>query len=135
MEMGTVNFFSVIVAALAYMILGAVWYSPMLFGNAWMRGIGKTKEQVTADFSPVNYVWALIASFVAAYGIARIMVWTGRSSIPEGIVIGLLAGICFVLATMGVNDVFEKRPKTLTLINALYHISGFIVVGIIMGAW
>jgi len=65
MEMGSVNFVSIIVAALAYMLLGALWYSPVLFGNAWMKGIGKTKEQVTADASPVNYVWALILSFIA----------------------------------------------------------------------
>jgi hypothetical protein len=135
MEMGTVNFFSIIVAALAYMILGAIWYSPALFGNAWLRGIGKTREQVTAEFSPVNYVLGLITSFISAYGIARIMAWTGRDSISDGVVIGLLVGICFILAPLIINNVYEKRPKSLTLINALYHTTGFIIIGIIMGAW
>lgn len=135
MEMGSVNFLSIIVAAVAYMVLGALWYSPLLFGNAWMKGIGKTKEQLTAGASPMNYIMALILSFVAAYGIARIMVWTNRGSISDGIVIGLLAGVCFVLSSMGVNDVFEKRPKGLTAINVIYHIVGFIVIGIIVGAW
>ncbi len=135
MEMGSVNFLSIIVAAVAYMTLGALWYSPMLFGNAWMKGIGKTREQVTAGASPVNYVLGLIFSFIAAYGIARIMIWTNRGSISDGIVIGLLAGVCFVLATMGVNDAFEKRPCSLTAINVLYHIVGFIVIGVIVGAW
>jgi hypothetical protein len=100
-----------------------------------MKGIGKTKEQVAADFSPVNYLLALIFSFIAAYGIARIMIWTGRSTISDGIIIGLLAAVCFVLASMGVNDVFEKRPTGLTFINVLYHVVGFIVIGIIVGAW
>ena len=135
MEMGSVNFLSIIVAAVAYMALGALWYSPMLFGNAWMKGIGKTREQLTANASPVNYVLGLIFSFIAAYGIARIMIWTNRGSISDGIVIGLLAGVCFVLATMGVNDAFEKRPCSLTAINVLYHIVGFIVIGVIVGAW
>jgi len=135
MEMGSVNFLSVIVAAVAYMALGAIWYSPALFGNAWMKGIGKTKEEVKAGASPMNYVFALILSFIAAYGIARIMVWTNRGSISDGIVIGLLAGVCFVLSTMGVNDIFENRPKSLCAINILYHIVGFIVIGIIVGAW
>jgi hypothetical protein len=135
MESGSVNFLSILVAAAAYMILGAVWYSPVLFGNSWMRLIGKTKEQVAKDFSPINYFWALVTSFVAAYGIARIMVWSGRQSVSDGIVVGLLAGVCFVLTTMGVNDIFEGRSKGLTVVNALYHIAGFIVVGIIVGAW
>lgn len=135
MEMGSVNFLNIIVAAVAYMALGAIWYSPMLFGKAWMKGIGKTKEQLTANASPMNYILALVFSFIAAYGIARIMVWTNRGSISDGIVIGLLAGVCFVLASMGVNDLFEKRPTGLTVINVLYHIVGFIVIGVIIGAW
>ena len=135
MEMGSVNFLSIIVAAVAYMALGALWYSPVLFGSAWMKGIGKTREQVAAGASPMNYIMALILSFIAAYGIARIMVWTNRDSISDGIVIGLLAGVCFAWSVVGVHDVFENRPKGLTFINALYHIVGFMIIGIIVGAW
>lgn len=131
----TMNWWAVIVAAIVYMALGAVWYSPMLFGNAWMKGIGKTKEQLAAGLSPLSYVWALVLSFLAAYGIARICVWAQRGTVWEGIVIGLLAGTCFVLASMGVNDIFEQRPRQLSFINVLYHIVGFILIGIIIGAW
>ena len=135
MDTSSVNFLSIIVAAVAYMALGALWYSPVLFGNAWMKGIGKTREQVAAGASPMNYIMALILSFIAAYGIARIMVWTNRDSISDGIVIGLLAGVCFAWSVVGVHDVFENRPKGLTFINALYHIVGFMIIGIIVGAW
>ena len=135
MEFTSINYWAVIVSAVAYMFLGALWYSPVLFGSAWMRGIGKTKDQVAADFSPVNYFIALLTSFLAAYGVARLMIWTGGDSINDGLIIGLLVGICFVLAAMAVNDTFEKRPAGLTIINVLYHIVGLIIIGIIIGAW
>lgn len=135
MEPASVNFLAVLVSAIAYMALGALWYSPALFGKAWLRGIGKTKEQVNASASPLNYVWALIMSFVAAYGIARIMNWAGRGTISDGIVISLLVGVCFVLTTMSINDTFENRPRGLTFINVFYHLVGFIIMGIIIGAW
>ena len=131
----TMNWWAIIVAAIVYMALGAVWYSPMLFGNAWMKGIGKTKEQLTAGLSPLSYVWALVLSFLAAYGIARICVWAQRGTVWDGIVVGLLAGTCFVLSSMGVNDIFEQRSRQLSFINVLYHIAGFILIGIIIGAW
>jgi len=131
----TMNWWAIIVAAIAYTVLGALWYSPALFGNAWMKGIGKTKEQIKAGSSPLSYLWVLILSFIAAYGIARLCVWAQRGTIWDGIVIGLLAGICFVLTTMGVNDLFEQRSRQLTVINVLYHLVGFIVIGIIVGAW
>ena len=135
MEATAINYLAVLVAGVAYMILGALWYSPVLFGSAWMKGIGKTKEQVAQDATYFNYIIALVGSFIASYGIARIMLWTGRGSISDGIMIGLLAGICFVMTTMGINDSFEKRPCGLTIINILYHIVGFIIAGIIIGAW
>jgi hypothetical protein len=131
----TINFPAVLAAAVAYMILGALWYSPALFGNAWMRGIGKTKEQVAADFSPLNYVWAIVTAFFAAYGIARIMSWTGGGTIGDGIKVSLLLGICLIAAALWMNDKFEARPVALSLINVTYHLCGLVVVGIIIGAW
>ncbi len=133
-QVATINYLAVVVAAIAYMILGAIWYSPILFGKAWMTGIGKTKEQLAVG-SAMKYLWGLVFSFIAAYGIARLMLWTGRDTVADGIVIGLLAGICFVMTTMGINDTFEGRPSGLTMINILYHIVGFLVIGIILGAW
>ena len=40
------NIFAVLVGAVASMALGALWYSPLLFGNAWMAAIGKTHDQL-----------------------------------------------------------------------------------------
>ncbi len=133
-QVATINYLAVIVAAIAYMVLGAIWYSPILFGRAWMTGVGKTKEQL-AGGSSIKYIWGFIFSFIAAYGIARLMLMTGRDTVADGVMIGLLAGICFVMTTMGVNDTFEGRPSGLTVINILYHIVGFLIIGIIVGAW
>lgn len=135
MEPVGINYLAVLIGAVAYMTLGALWYSPVLFAKAWMKGIGRTKEQVESGASPINYVVGLVTAFIASYGIARIMLWTGRHSIADGIVIGLFIGICFVFTSLGVNDTFEKRPKLLTAINVLYHTLGFIIIGIIIGAW
>ena len=130
-----INYWAVLVAGVAYMALGAIWYAPPIFGNTWLKGIGKTKEQIASSSSAMNYIWALIASFVAAYGIARIMVWTGGSSITDGLKVAFVAGICFVLTSFSVNDCFEHRPKGLTIGNILYHVIGLLIAGVIIGAW
>ena len=131
----TMNWWAVIVAAIVYMALGAFWYSPALFGKTWLKGIGKTQEQLKAGFSPLSFVWSLVFSFLAAYGIARICVWAMLSGVWNGIVVGLLAGVCFVLSTIGVNDLFEQRPRQLTFLNVLYPLVGYVIIGIIVGAW
>jgi hypothetical protein len=130
-----INYLAVVVAAAAYMALGAIWYSPALFGKAWMKGIRKTEAQVRADSKPSNYVLGLLMSFLAAYGIARVMAWKGGASVGDGILIALVTGICFVFAPFVSNDQFEGRPGGLTVVNVLYHLAGFVVMGIILGLW
>ncbi len=40
----TINYFAVIVATLAHYLLGGLWYSPALFLNQWLDGMGMTRE-------------------------------------------------------------------------------------------
>ena len=35
-----INFWAVLVSAIATMVIGFLWYSPMLFANPWMRLMG-----------------------------------------------------------------------------------------------
>ncbi len=134
-EMPGINWLAVVVAAIAYMVLGAIWYAPPVFGNAWAKGIGKTVDQIKADFSPVNYAVALVTAFIAAYGVARLLLWTGGAGLTDGLIMGIFVGVCFVLTSFGVNDRMEGRPTGLTVGNVLYHLIGLGVVGIILGVW
>jgi hypothetical protein len=135
MQYGHVNFLSVLVSAAAYWIVGALWYSPVLFGKSWMNHIGKTKEQLMEGFSKLSYLWSFIWSFVASYGIARILVWANGTTVRAGFLVGLLAAVSFVLAPMVINNLFDRRPRPLLLINVSYHGVALILVGIIIGAW
>jgi len=129
------NYWAVLVAGLAYFVLGAIWYAGPVFGNAWMAGIGKTREQVLADYSPTKLVWAFFGSMIASYGIARVMIWSGGNSLQDGLMVGSVAAVCFVGVAMGVNDNMESRPCKLTVINILYHIVGFLIMGAVIGLW
>lgn len=135
MEPVSMNYLAILVGALAYMFLGALWYSPVLFGNSWLRMTGKTKEQAKADQSPICFLIGIVTAFVSSYGIARIMYWTNGSEIADGIKIGLFVGVCFAFMALLVNDSFEHRPKGLTFINSFYHICGMIVAGLVIGAF
>ena len=129
------NYLAVVVAGLAATVLGAIWYSPGLFGKAWMEGIGKTKEQIDADFSVMKIVGAFIGYLIAAYGIARIMDWSGGGNLGSGVIVGLLAAICFAAATSGVSELMEGRPSKVFVVNSLYNIVAFAVMGAIVGVW
>ncbi len=135
MSTSGVNYLAVLVGAGVYFIFGALWYSKSLFGKTWMLNIGKTEEQLKAAFSPWKLVWAFIGSFLAAYGLARILSWIPGASITTGVMLGILTGVCFILAPTTINDVMEGRPCKLTMVNILYHMVGLVLMGIIIGAW
>jgi len=135
MEPVSMNYLAILVGAAAYMVLGALWFAPFLFGKAWLKGTGKTKEQVMADHSPMNYVVGIVTAFISSYGIARIMVWGNMGAIADGVKVGLFVGVCFALMAILVNDSFEARPKALSFVNGLYHICGMIIAGVIIGAF
>ncbi len=129
------NYLAILVGAIASVVIGAIWYLPAMFGNAWMVAIGKTKEEVERDFTPSKIVWAVVFGFIISYAIARLIVWTGKNTPLGGLEVGLLASIGFVMGTIAVNHVFEGRPAKLTFIYALHHLVEFLVIGLILGAW
>jgi hypothetical protein len=130
-----VNYWAILVAGATYFVLGALWYSPVVFGNAWMKAVGKPKEQLEKGSTALKMIWAFVGSLIAAYGLARILSWTGSYSLTDAIVASLLAAICFLVTVIGISDSMEARPMKLYLINIFYNLIGFCIMGIIIGVW
>jgi hypothetical protein len=40
MHMHSLNWLAILVAAISTMVVGFLWYSPLLFAKAWMREMG-----------------------------------------------------------------------------------------------
>ena len=130
-----VNYWAILVAGAAYFVLGVLWYSPVVFGKAWTQAVGKSKEQLQKGSSALKMIWAFVGSLVIAYGLARILSWTGSYSLTDAVVVSLLAAICFLVTVIGISDSMEVRPMKLYLINIFYNIIGFCIMGIIIGVW
>ena len=64
------NFNVLFLAALVPMIIGFFWYGP-LFGNAWMKEMGFTKESLAGT----NMVKTLIISYVFSFFIASFLIF------------------------------------------------------------
>jgi len=129
------NWPAILVAAVASIVLGWLWYSPFLFGELWMRKLGRTKEQVQAEFSPLSIVLAFVLGAVMAVFLTAFLHWTRTTTAVGGAYIGLCAGIGFSATTFAVNDTFEKRPVVLWLVNAMFHVIVLVAMGAILGAW
>jgi hypothetical protein len=130
-----IHWVAVVVSAVVTLIIGSAWYAPFLFGNMWLHLVGKTKEQAQADFHPMMIVGTFLLAMVMAVLLSAFISWLGAAGWIRGAYVGFYAGIGFTATTFAINDLFEKRPILLWLINATHHVFVLTVMGAILGAW
>ncbi len=132
MDISTINLYAVFAAALSRFALGAIWYSPIAFGDTWMRLAGISHESVQQSNMIKTFGFALIASLIIAFTLALLLP-ASRFSHPA--LYGFVVGFSWVAMSLAVNDLFEQRPLKLFSINAAYHIVSFTIMASIIGAW
>jgi hypothetical protein len=131
-HIATVNWVSVLVAALSGFVIGSLWYGP-LFQKPWMRLSGMTKEKGAQASMALTFGGAYVLNAIAAIGIALVL--GDHSGWASGLHVGAFAGFFFVGTALGVIYLFEQRPFGLWCINAGYQVVNFAAMGAILGAW
>jgi Protein of unknown function (DUF1761) len=137
-DLGALNWLAVIAGAVVYFVLGALWYSPMLFAKAWQRSIGWDESRTPPQQSAMTYVVPLLAYIVMAIAVGMLAAATGSDTFAEGLVLGLVVGVGLSLAHTFVDASFDPgkpEPWTWFAINGAYHTIGLILVAIIVAIW
>jgi Protein of unknown function (DUF1761) len=140
MSFANVNFLSVVVAAVASWIFGAIYYTTL--AKFWLAAQGKSVESCkieNAGKSTVAKVAPFILSFVGAvimgvvlYGI---LVHTGKFTLRAGMISGAVCWFGFVLTTVVVNNAYTGRKLMLTTIDSAHWLGVLVIIGGIIGAW
>ena len=134
MDFSTINYLAVLVAALSTFILGGLWYSPMLFGKAWMRVNNFTDDDLQTFSKARMFGWSFIFSLVMALNLAMFLAGPTTNTV-WGVTAGALAGLGWVAMASAIVGVFENKRWSYILINGGYMTVAFVVMGAIIGAW
>lgn len=132
------NWPAIAVAAVAYWVLGSLWYSPVLFAKKW---IAYLKIDVNAPDAKkgmgLMFGGSLVLMFIQSLAIAILAERLGirGDGWMSGLKLGALTGAFFCAATIGVNYLYEKNPMGLFLINAGYALIGNVIAAVIICAW
>ena len=130
------NFLAILIATVAAFGLGAVWYSPMLFGSTWQRLVGLSDEDIKNSNMAKIFGLAFILTFIAALLMATMMevIMMLGASVVLGMVYGALVAMAFVMTSLGINYLFARRSAKLYFIDAGYLFFMFVIMGAIIGA-
>lgn len=129
-----VNLGAVLISAVAAMVVGAIWYSPMAFAKPWMQLTGR-KDMNPGEGAAIGYITAFIGSLITAYVLAHFIGYASANTAAEGAVTGIWAWLGFTGTAFLTTYTFSNRPKKLWAIDAMQYLAIFIIMGLILGAW
>jgi hypothetical protein len=128
-----INIWAVLLASVASIVIGTLWYSRALFGENWRRLLGDSADD---DSNPLpSYGWMAVGAFAAALVLAVFMQATRLNSVFGGILTASLIAAGFIAPALGSEYLFTRRPSELYFLNLARHSVTFLIMGIILGVW
>jgi len=128
-----VNSLSVIIAAIAAMVLGMSWYTPKTLGKLWMKlaNVDSNKKDGMAWRPLVG----LLSYAVMAYVLATIFELTGTIGLNSGLYIAFLLWLGFVGTTTLGSFLWERKPFNLWLLNNTYNLLALLLMAWVLLSW
>lgn len=137
MNLAQINWIPLLVASVASMAVGFIWYSNALFGKQWMRLSGITQKDMKARKSemPKVYITMFVASLVSAYVLSQLIGLVGATNYMTGVQIGFWAWLGFVAPVALGAVLFEGKKFGWYVITVGYQLASLVVMGGILAVW
>lgn len=130
-----INWLAVLLAFVASMVIGFVWYLPAVLGNRWMAAIGKTEEDLK-NISGGAGIWVpmMVAAALTAILLAVLISKLGLDNALAGGFFALVLALVFRAGGHVIHNGFAGRPVAVTLIDSGHDLLAMTVAGAIIGA-
>ena len=144
MYMHHVNLLAVLVCAIATMIIGFIWYSPILFAKPWMREMGydpadSAKIQEMRKSAGPAYGASFLASLITAFILGLFLHWMriadSANPLHLGLGVAFHAWLGFTATVQLTSALFMRQSMKLFAINTLYQLLCYLAMGAILASW
>lgn len=117
-----------------WFILGALWYSPLLFARPWMKALGKTQDEVMAEGSamPVAMAVSAFVCLMQAATMAFIITHFKIQSVVVAGMVGFLMVLSFGFLAEWRSHQFAPRKLALIWIDKGYDLVAAPIVAVII---
>jgi hypothetical protein len=122
------------------MVVGFLWYSPILFAKPWMREMGydpddKAKTKEMQKSAGPAYLGSFIASLVSAFILALFFHWLHVQSLNLGLLVAFHVCLGFVATVQLSGVLFMKQSLKLFAMNTGYQLACYLSMGAILTVW
>jgi len=140
LQMHSLNWLAVLVAAISTMIVGFLWYSPLLFAKAWMREMGydpndKSRTEEMKKSAGPAYAGSFAASLLSAFTLALILHGLRVEDLHSGLMTSFHIWLGFAATVQFTGALFSKQSMKLFGITTGYQLVCYLVMGVILTLW
>ncbi|MDO8648921.1 MAG: DUF1761 domain-containing protein [Candidatus Peregrinibacteria bacterium] len=131
-----VNFIAMLVAVAASMVIGGIWYSPLLFADVWLKETGLasvSKEKMKAAAGKAMLI-TFLSEIVKSYVLTQVAAYAGSTTLLEGATLGFWLWLGFVATVIGTLYAFGQKSLKLFFIDAGHELIAFVVMGAIIAS-
>lgn len=130
-------------AAVAYIVLGAIWYARPIFGRVWARGLGMPDDYQPAPGQMLRSLFIMVIASVALMYVLKLAVlavtpevWLHGTNSPEadaGVDLARALGLAglvwvgFFVPSLLTGRAFENRAWSVLAVNGGYSLAGLLV--------
>lgn len=125
------NWLGIVLATIAAMAIGSLWYSKLLFGKEWQK-LTKLKDKDMQKGMAVGFLVMLIMAFVSAFVLKRFIVIAAPTEVLGALKLAFWIWLGFVVTYAVGGGVFEKRSPKLMAINLTNQLITLLVMAAIL---
>jgi len=145
--METVNWIPMIVGAFIPLVVGAIYYGPLL-GKSWMDSLGFTEEDLKGGNMAITYGVAFVFAFLLSMALnftieglhkgindAGEIIFNSDHNFKHGAFHGFFMGLMIAIPVLVTNSLFQRNNWKNILINVGYWLLTFTLMGGLLDAW
>lgn len=132
LDLINVNWLAIIAAAVINMILGAVWYSPILFGNHWMKLTGVTKKTMRKGSTAPMYLGSFLTAIIMSFVLGQFLIMSNATVVADALRVALWAWVGFIAPYGLTNMMFQNKPPQLFLIDSGYYLVSLLLMAVVL---
>ena len=127
------NYVAVLLAAIAAMAVGALWYSPLLFVKAWLKETGLSEKDMKKGMSPMAAMGVgFLVQLLSAYVLAHFLVLVQADSMQEALQAGFWIWLGFIATTQIGSVLWETKSIKYFVINAAHTLLSMLVMAAVL---
>ncbi len=132
----TINYLAVLVAAVANMIVGTIWYGPVL-GKTWQKLMGFTPESMkNMPLTPAQaMIGGLVTALLMSYVLAHFVFLYGAVDLGGALELAFWVWVGFLATETAGVWLWEGKSSNLFMFNAAERLVAVFLMTIILTLW